>query len=148
MLRTIISTIVLLVGCGLHDPDPDDSCTVEHSTTQTLVSPQGLVLLPGERMYLTFDQIVQAYQEIEQRMSVPAAGPVVQFLSFRDNGLGGGAGVYSPTSMKIWVNTDGERDCTDDAFTLRHEFVHHLLHMSGYPWEDNKAHNSPHFALA
>lgn len=148
MLRTMIPTVVLLVGCGIQGSDPDDACTAEHSTTQALVSPQGLVLLPGEGMYLTFDQIVQAYEEIEQGMDVQAAGPVVQFLSFRDNSLGGGAGVYSATSQKIWINTDGERDCTDDTFNLRHEFVHHLLHMSGFPWEDNKAHNSPYFGLA
>lgn len=144
MLRTIMLTIPLLVGCGVQDSDPD-SCTVEHSTTQDLVGPQGLVLLPGEGMHLTFDQIVQVYQETEQRMGVQATGPVVQFLSFRGNFLGGGAGLYSATSARIWINTDWDRDCTDDSFTVRHEFVHHLLHMSGYPWEDNKAHKSPYF---
>jgi hypothetical protein len=130
------------------------ACTVDnekqYSTDQELTDSYGLALKPSENMYINFESISKVYEETMACMGMTAPGPTVEFRSFSFAGLGGAWAFYHFAGNTIWINTDEddngqERDSTTDIEALKHEFVHHILHMNGAS-EESRSHSSPLFS--
>jgi len=92
------------------------------------------------------------YKETEICTGLSAPGPKVQFVSFTHFGIGGW-GAYMEIAKMVMINTDEHstvesiswnRDAITDQQTLKHEFIHHLLHMNGMG-DLNVNHDSPLF---
>ena len=135
---------VLLYGCAA---DNDRTADKKFSTDQVLVDEHGLTLNPSKDMYISFQMISKVYVDTMACMGMTAEGPVVEYRSFSFAGLGGAWAFYHPVASTIWVNTDEnetllERDSRTDIEALRHEFVHHILHMNG-GGKESRGHASP-----
>lgn len=153
--RRVFFVAALLVslaatGCG-GGGDSDSSClSYTVSNTEPFVGSSGLTLAPSQGAYMSFRQMEELYQEVQQCMGVhPAAGPTVYYKNFSQNNLG--AAWAFQTSTVIWVNIDqanlvAPRNCHSDRQALKHEFVHYLLWASGTNIVANAGHDSPYFA--
>jgi len=146
--RNIIafSVCAILAGCAV---DTKEGCDTKYSTDQELIDEYGLTLKPSQDMYVTFEGISNAYVDAMACMGMSATGPTVEFRSFSFAGIGGGWAFYHPVESTIWINTDEqdivlERDCRTDIEALKHEFVHHLLHMNEAS-EESRGHSSSLF---
>ena len=139
-----------LVGCGVGGDDDWESCHTWYSYDQEIYFEDGLVLEPSA-MYITAQQVDQFFQEVQACMGASGiTGPRVKFLNFRENGMFGGAGLYTfADGGRVYINTDesfAELDCNRNRQDLKHELVHHVLYMTGADWETvNQNHNSPYF---
>lgn len=117
---------------------PPSTCRIRHSTTETMQDPCGLTLEPGRNMYMTFEEMVQTYKETLEcvGLGTDIPGPSVRFMSFSEANLTGAWGYYASVGEIVMVDTDEHtglnRDCLSDRQTLRHEFIHHILHKSGF----------------
>jgi len=141
-----ISMCVILSGCTV---DNDEGCDSKYSTDQELIDQYGLLLNPSQDMYINFEGISKVYVDTMACMGMTATGPTVEFKSFSFAGIGGGWAFYHPVASTIWINTDEEdivleRDCRTDQEALRHEFVHHILHMNEAS-EASRGHSSSLF---
>jgi len=134
----ILFILVILTGCGASDDD--DRCLTQYTTTSLNVGGTGLMLEPASNMYVSFEQIEQFYLDTEACVGVHATGPTVRFESYM-----GPMGLWGPGLVRINTNTYWYRDCKTDEQILKHEFVHELLHLGGYPLEEQGAHSSPLF---
>ena len=148
----VVAAIVLLAGCGVGGDDDWESCHTWYSYDQDITFEDGVMLIAPSAMYITAAQVDQYYQEVQACMGESGLlGPRVRFLSFHENGMAGGAGLYTFSGGgQVFINTDedfAELDCNRNRQDLKHEFVHHILYMNGTPWEDNKNHNSPYFGI-
>jgi hypothetical protein len=146
--RNIIafSVCAILAGCAV---DTSEGCDTKYSTDQELIDEYGLTLKPSQDMYVTFEGISNAYVDAMACMGMSATGPTVEFRSFSFAGIGSGWAFYHPVESTIWINTDEEdifleRDCRTDIEALKHEFVHHLLHMNEAS-EESRGHSSSLF---
>ena len=139
----VISLALILSGCG-SSSNEDESCNTQHSTASVMVAESGLLLEPSEGMYLTFWDIATSYLEVQACMDVTTTGPTVMYENFI-----GPIGVISLGTGIIRINTNPAliRNCEQEKHTLKHEFVHYLLHASGESIEDNVAHLSPFLGL-
>ena len=134
----------ILSGCAA---DNERAGEKKFSTDQVLTDEYGLTLTPSKDMYISFEVISQVYADTMACMGMTATGPTVEFRSFSFAGLGGAWAFYHPLASTIWVNTDEEeivleRDSRTDIEALKHEFVHHILHMNGNR-EESRGHASP-----
>lgn len=137
---------VILTGCTV---DNEEGCDTKYSTSQELIDEYGLVLKPSQDMYINFEGITKSYADTMACMGMTASGPTVEFKSFSFAGIGGGWAFYHPVASTIWVNTDEEkivleRDCITDIEALKHEFVHHILHMNDAS-EESRGHSTSLF---
>ena len=144
MKHVLWSFFFLLAGCGSSgssDEDNDKWCTQQYNTASVQVGESGLMLQPANNMYVTFSQIEEFYIQTQACVGVIATGPLVIYENFM-----GPMGLYS-FNQEVRINTNiyWERDCKTDEQILKKEFVHHLLHLGGFPFEDNLNHNSPLF---
>lgn len=152
-MRILALIVVLLAGCGVSNDDRISTCRHQYSTFSVVVGESGLVLEPSSAMFVTFQQIEQFYLETEACLGIVAPGPVVTFYSFQLQGASayaGGWGITPEGFSQVSVNTDSpyeRRNCEFDEWTLKHEFVHHLLHVSGFSPADNSGHLTPLFGL-
>jgi hypothetical protein len=142
----VISICAILSGCTV---DNNEGCDSKYSTDQELMDEYGLVLKPSQDMYINFDGISKTYADTMACMGMTATGPTIEFKSFSFAGIGGGWAFYHPVASTIWVNTDEEdivleRDCRTDQEALKHEFVHHILHMNG-AGDESRGHSSANF---
>lgn len=76
-----------------------------------------------------------AFAEVVQCTGIQAPPPFVIVVPTDEIAPLSGFTYYSPPSIKLDAN----------LVVLRHEYVHYLLIMSGFPREDNDNHNSPLF---
>jgi hypothetical protein len=141
-----VSVCAILAGCTV---DNNSGCDSKYATDQELMDEYGLVLKPSQDMYINFDGISNAYADTMACMGMTATGPTVEFKSFSFAGIGGGWAFYHPVASTIWVNTDEqdivlERDCRTDQEALKHEFVHHILHMNE-SGDESRGHSSANF---
>lgn len=152
-MRILALIVVLLAGCGVSTDDHNSTCRDHYSTFSVAVGESGLVLEPSSAMFVTFQQIEQFYIETEACLGIVAPGPMVTFFSFKLHDIPAYSGMWGLTQeglSQVSINTDSpgdRRDCKFDEWTLRHEFVHHLLNFSGFSPEDNGAHLTPLFGL-
>ena len=138
-----------LTGCGSSggDDDPNavpDWCLIQYSTdTEWVSATTGLVLEPSSNMYVTPQEVDLFFQEVRacaaQTYPEVAAviGPSVRYESFSEVGSIAAMGGYTtyPYSTAL-INTDdpiGRRSCYSDKWTLKHEFLHHLIFVGGLP---------------
>jgi hypothetical protein len=141
--------MVFVLGCGVGEDQ--SQCKGEQSYNEVQIDQYGLMLMPTDSMYLTFKQTTQAYKEVMNCMGMTAPGPTVEFTSFSEhfggNDGGGGAG-YLIATQWILINNDESdafpRDCKSDTELLKHEMIHHILHMNGYGAESS-AHDPDYF---
>ena len=144
--------VLALTGCGASGDESVPACTPGYNTDTEILGETGLLLVPSLNMHVTFAQMEQLYIETEACLGVLAPGPIVTFYSFQLAGIpayAGGWG-FAHGLSQVSINTDSpydRRNCAFDANTLRHEFVHHLLHASEFPLEDNIDHLTPLFGL-
>ena len=138
-----ISMCAILSGCSV------DNDNKKYSTDQVLINEYGLTLTPSKDMYIDFDSISKAYIDTMACMGMTATGPTVEFRSFSFAGLGAGWAFYIAVESTIWINIDEDdiflkRNSTTDIEALKHEFIHHILHMNG-AGEESRGHSSPFF---
>jgi hypothetical protein len=84
------------------------------------------------------------YLNAEACTGITAAPPRIVYENYI-----GPAGEYGYVTHEVLLNKNRNyaQDCATVASVLRHELVHHLLNMAGFPVEDNRAHKSPLFGL-
>lgn len=138
-MKTLVAlSFVLLTACsGGGSTEPDNNWC------ETTKDPEG-------RMYVTWAQVDQFYVDVQACVGISAEVPTIVWESFALNGSIAAMGSYLHTTQTVKVNTDdpiGRRDCVTDEYTLKHEFVHHLLSMGGFPLIDNIQHNSLLFGV-
>lgn len=134
---------ILLAGCSVDNPSNEIN-----SYTEPMTDSYGLTLEPSEEMYISFETVSKLYQDTMACMGMTAPAPTVAWKSFKVWLNGGGWGVYIPTGELVWINTDetvAPRNAVSDTETLKHEYIHHILHLNGMG-ESSHAHASPLFA--
>lgn len=152
MIRlAMVSAALILGGCKTDFID-GDKCKRELQTTETYTGTSGLVLQPSEGMFLTTEEIEQAYTQTQQCTGLSATrGPTVAFRSFKHFGLDGLLGFFMRVDRLVWVNNDDDAidgvamDCKLQRQVLRHELVHFLLDANGFSPAANDAHDSDFF---
>lgn len=133
-----------LGGCNLLDSQFDNGveCNTLHEVTRETVTESGVLIKPTADSYLSPERIETIYKETQSCVGVYAVGPVVEFRSFSRAGLGGAWAVYMPVHLTVLINADETsldyRDCETDEQAIRHEFVHHLLYVSGQDHRDGQ----------
>lgn len=144
-----IGSVVLLTCCIFTESGGGTCDGSIHSTTETTVDKYGVELLPSDNMYIKPDAITGIYEEVQACMGMVAPGPKVQFISFSERGLGGSWAFYIFVYQWVMVNTDEDeilqRSCETDKEALKHEFVHHILEVNGFPRGDNEFHYTKMF---
>lgn len=146
----LLAAITALVtsGCG---PAGPDNCHNRVSYPSNQVAPSGLKLRATQDPYITFSDMEKAYWQTQQCVGVTTTGPEVAYIDLKTAGYANYATTWGLAQLNtgiIVVNTYIQgRSCETDVRTLKHEFVHYLLHAAGFPVADNEAHNSPLFTL-
>ena len=143
MLKYILPLLLILAGCSVDNPSNEINMYTEPMTDS-----YGLTLEPSDNMYISFETVSSLYQNTMACMGMTAPAPTVAWKSFSEQYIGGSWGVYVSTGELIWINTDStvaERNVVSDTETLKHEYVHHILHMNGMG-EESHGHASPLFA--
>lgn len=143
MLKYILPLLLILAGCSVDNPSNEINMYDAPMTDAT-----GIILEPSEEMYISFEQVSSLYQDTMACMGITAPAPTVAWKSFSKEYVGGAWGIYISTGELVWINTDStvaERNTVSDIETLKHEYVHHILHMNGMG-EDSHGHASPLFA--
>lgn len=144
MIRLLLAflTIGFMVGCvGGDDKDPVRACPSSHYSSDILAD-RGILIKAMQkdnyRAYTTTSEIEDIYKSIERCIAdTHTPGPTIEFISFRDRGLGPIWGAYMPVGQTIYINVDDigiGRNCYADRATLRHEMAHHVLYMNGRDW--------------
>lgn len=91
--------------------------------------------------------IEQLYQQVEACTGITASGPLIIFTHPIPTSLNyAPAATYLDTGtilVDTWISTD--LTLTQVFQVYKHEFVHYLLHQSGFPDELNSSHQSQFF---
>lgn len=149
-MKNLIAIIALatLVGCSADNSD--DGCGSIHSYTTEQTDATGIILEPSQEMYVSFETVSKLYQETMACMGMTAPAPRVAWIEFNQRtGSIGGWGLYNPSAEIVWINLSIDevipRNCHSDRETLKHEYVHHILHLNdlGHLSAD---HAAPQFA--
>jgi len=141
MPKYILLILLILAGCSVDNP-PEINTYDEPMTDA-----YGLTLEPSDEMYISFETVSSLYQNTMACMGMTARAATVAWKSFSEQFIGGAWGVYISTGELIWINTDStvaQRNVASDTETLKHEYVHHILHMNGMG-EESHDHASPLF---
>jgi hypothetical protein len=134
-MKYSIIALIALVASGCSVDNSGESCDTIHSYTEQQTDATGIILKPSDEMYVSFETVSKLYQETQACMGMTAPAPIVSYEDFRQRiGSLGGWGVYVVSGAEVWINTAIDeyipRNCHSDADTLRHEYVHHILHMN------------------
>lgn len=131
-----ITLAVMLAACNSSDEQPETS----YSWPNDVHGVTGITLhAPNAITFVSFEEIESEWRDVSV-CAVPgivAPGPRVEFRSFKQMGLGGAWGVFTADGT-VYVNSDegpAGRNRTSDRETLRHEFVHYALWVSGHDWK-------------
>jgi hypothetical protein len=147
MLMMCIIAILATSGCGSNSGS--DNCHTKVSYTHDQVGPSGLMLRATQEPYITFADMEKIYRQTEACVGVTTTGPTVAYVDLKAAGYSNYSNTWGLTQLYtglVVINTYmPARSCATDTHTLKHEFVHYLLHAKGFPEVDNEAHNSPLF---
>lgn len=145
---TVLLLALFLTGC-FDSPEDEGYSNQVFSYTVDQVDEAGVLLeAPADNMFIPFERVSELYQNMMNCVSpdVVVPAPTVWFRSFDSLGLGGNRGAYLYATAHVLINTDQdeivERNYISDEETVEHEFVHHLLYMTG----QDASHASPYFA--
>lgn len=154
MRSSLLGLLLLLAGCsgGSGTPCAGYDCGYDLSTSDGVRfrnNPPNTVLDQAQMEHL----IAEPYREVEICMQVVTGGPLI--VAVANNALKGHGG-YTYWDVGLIVITDEyvldgwktivQPDGTISLVSLlRHQFVHYLLHVSGFPDDLNTAHQSPLF---
>lgn len=130
MNRLSILFILALAGCGSEEGRDNYG----YGWYYDQIGETGLRVRYDGRPAPTLAQIESLYAETKACMGVTATGPLVIFVESIDQ-ANGFTYFYTGTILikaNNWAMTS----------TLKHEFVHHLLHQSGFSPEANSNHQS------
>lgn len=83
----------------------------------------------------TMQRLETAFAEVMECTGIQSPPPFVVIVAFEDIAPLNGFTYFDPPTIKL----------EPALIVLRHEYVHYLLIMSGFPRADNEAHNSPFF---
>jgi len=136
---------ITITGCSV---DNSGYCGEINTYDKEMTDSTGIVLEPGGDMYVSFETVSRLYQDTQACMGMTAPAPTVAYIDFRQRiGSIGGWGVYIVSGQVVWLNTAIDeyipRNCASDIETLKHEYVHHILHLN---IDDASGHSSPMFA--
>lgn len=141
LLMLMLASTLLLAGCSTGSSD-DVSCrNIEYGYAYEQIDAEtGVTLLPTDSVFLSFDEIVDEYKDIEACLANNnTPGPTILFTSFQEAGWTGIA-FYVYPHLQVYMNTDMHpqsgnanlvRGCISDRELLRHEFTHHILYLNG-----------------
>lgn len=143
-LGTVIVVTLLLVGCG----NEQSSTNNGYGTTYDESTPYGLRVRYVDSHSPRIETLDAIFKEVAACMgsSLPN-GPLVIFAGEITSNEDV-PGIYLPASGTIVILNSLAFDQPGGYWTVKHEFVHHILHLSGFPLDKNKAHDSPYFACA
>jgi hypothetical protein len=143
----VIITLAALIGCSADSSD--NGCGAINSYTTEQTDATGIILEPSNEMYVDFETVSKLYQETQACMGMTAPAPRVAWIEFNQRtGSIGGWGLYHPSAEIVWINLSIDevipRNCHSDRETLKHEYVHHILHLNGMG-DQSAGHASPMF---
>ena len=141
-----ILACVLLVGCSAGGGD-GESCLATYSYEYDQVGETGLTLLTGDYSFIPFEEMEAEYIDLERcATNTNTPGPYVQFMGFNDSLYNKwNLAIYHYAILTVFIDTDpnvAQRNCISDREFLRHEYMHHVLHLNG----EDADHTNPKFA--
>ena len=137
-----VSLLLFLSACGVDEAPPCGGygCHTTYTDEQTGVS----IRYDTDSRY-TPNDVVALYNSTMACTGLYGPGPIVLFVS---DAVTDAQGRYISEDRVaiIYPHPHDETAGLPLAFTIMHEFVHHLLAVNGYPQDRNYAHDSPLFA--
>lgn len=137
----LFSLLVALAGCG-SDVGQDNHGYGYHYDE---MGGTGLRVRYDGHPAPTLTQIETLYTETMDCMGIKGNGPLVIFV----HDTFGANAVYGQTFLDtgtILISSLLDPDPRLSFWTYKHEFIHHLLHQSGFDPARNAAHDSPFFS--
>lgn len=135
-MRVLLITLMLL-ACAACGAAGDDSNNHGYGWRVDQVGASGLRLQCNATCApSTMQSLETAFFEVMQCTGIQAPPPFVVIVPYEDIAPLNGFTYFEPPTVKL----------EPALIVLRHEYVHYLLIMSGFPREDNEAHNSPFFS--
>jgi hypothetical protein len=150
-MRKLLPFLLVIAGCSAGDSDDLDSCyDIAHEYTYDIVGETGLMLVATTPHYsfITFEEMEAEYIDVEAcAANTGTPGPTVVFTSFNDYPFQLELALYYYAIQTVFIDTDNEpwlpvRNCISDREFLRHEYMHHVLHLNG----EDPSHANPKFA--
>ena len=142
-MRKILPALSLaaLTACGSHSGPTNH----DYGYHYDVAGASGLRVRYDGNPAPTLEQIEALFTETEACAGIQATGPLVIFVhdTFGENSVYGQTFLDTGTiTISSYLNPDPQMS----FWTYKHEFVHYLLHQSGFPIDQNAAHQSPLFA--
>lgn len=145
----------LLVGCGQPQEQADDNHGYGWRYDLTAADGTRLRNDPPSRVLDQADMedfIAKPYGEVEKCVEILTGGPLVVMIPTGSTEVRGITYLHSGTivmhddsALDGWFTVPLPDGTLGPYSALRHEYVHYLLHASGFPDDLNAAHKSPLF---
>ena len=145
MRWTALLFLPLLAACGSNSGQDNHGYGYQYDAIGTT----GLRVRFDGQPAPTLAEIEQLYIETETCTGIQATGPLV-ILQPGTFETADGAVVYGRTFLDtgtVLISSLIDPDPKAGYYYYKHEFIHYLLHQSGFPFEQNAAHQSPLFNL-
>lgn len=129
---------VILSGCGVDQEPPCGGygCHTTYTSEATGVRTRYDVASRNSE-----GATVYYYTETAACTGLSGPGPIVLFVSDAAYNVGGRY-LYNDNAVIIYDGTDA---MLLQHLIIKHEFVHHLLEINGFPRDRNSSHDSPLF---
>lgn len=160
-MKKYFCIVCILAGCSSGGGDSYDDlgrptgnwCLVTHGYEEAQFDDETNILLNPTisevgnfYAFISFEEMVEEYKDVEACAAPEAMtpGPTVNFTSFNHLGTYGLA-FYTYATQGVYINVDEnegpQRNCLSDRLFLRHEYMHHILHLNG----ESSEHSNPKF---
>jgi hypothetical protein len=137
-----LALLIALTGCGSETGNNNHGYGYHYDQ----IGATGLRVRYASAQLPALADIERLYQETEACTGITATGPLLIFTDPvpGDSGTAYGSAFLDTGTVFIstWLNTDASAS----FWTYKHEFVHYLLHQSGFDITANADHQSPLFA--
>ncbi len=139
-----------MAGCSAGGSGEYTSCYTTYSYDYEQVGATGLTLKPmdDEYSFLSFEEMEAEYIDLEAcAANTNTPGPNVVFVDFKEAWPRYSRALYYYAILTAYIDTNPgepplERNCISDREFLRHEYMHHVLHLNG----EDPSHANPKFA--
>lgn len=150
MNRWLALVVLGLAGCSAGGSGEYTSCYTTYSYDYEQVGATGLTLKPmdDEYSFLSFEEMEAEYIDLEAcAANTNTPGPNVVFVDFKEAWPRYSRALYYYAILTAYIDTNPgepplERNCISDREFLRHEYMHHVLHLNG----EDPSHANPKFA--